>query len=99
MQTICSRSLRTLRCSTYKPRYSQYVPSLGVDTRFPFISRISRYRNMADTSIPKSMPGILIERTGGVEVLQWKTDLPVPEPKENEVLVKNEYIGVNFIDT
>jgi len=54
---------------------------------------------MADTSIPKSMPGILIERTGGVEVLQWKTDLPVPEPKENEVLVKNEYIGVNFIDT
>jgi NADPH:quinone reductase-like Zn-dependent oxidoreductase len=45
------------------------------------------------------MSGILIEATGGLDVLQWKTDLPVPELKEGEVLVKNEYVGVNFIDT
>jgi NADPH2:quinone reductase len=49
--------------------------------------------------IPKTMPGIVIDKPGGTEVLQWRTDLPVPELKEGEVLVKNEYVGVNFIDT
>jgi hypothetical protein len=45
------------------------------------------------------MKGVLIEKTGGVDVLQWKTDLPVPTPKEGEVLVKNDFIGINYIDT
>lgn len=51
------------------------------------------------TQIPKTMKGIIIEKTGGTEVLHYKTDLPVPEPKEGEVLVKNEFIGINYIDT
>jgi len=50
------------------------------------------------TSLPKTMAGILVEKTGGTEVLQYRTDLPVPVPKENEVLVKNDVIGINFID-
>lgn len=54
---------------------------------------------MPSASIPKTMAGIVIEKTGGTEVLQYKTDLPVPVPKEGEVLIKNEYIGVNYIDT
>ena len=45
------------------------------------------------------MKGILIEKTGGTEVLQYKTDLPVPSPKEGEILVKNTFIGINYIDT
>lgn len=45
------------------------------------------------------MTGVVIDSPGGVEVLKYKTDLPVPEPKEGEVLVKNEFIGINFIDT
>ena len=49
--------------------------------------------------IPRTMSGILIEEVGGIEALKWKTDLPVPELKEGEVLVKNEFIGVNYIDT
>ncbi|KAK3934251.1 hypothetical protein QBC46DRAFT_274175 [Diplogelasinospora grovesii] len=49
--------------------------------------------------IPKTMPGILIEENGGVEVLKWKTDIPVPQLKDGEILVKNEFIGVNYIDT
>ncbi len=49
--------------------------------------------------IPKTMSGILIEETGGVEVLKWKTDLPVPDVKEGEILVRNEFVGVNYIDT
>lgn len=54
---------------------------------------------MASTTIPKAMKGVLIEKTGGVEVLEYKTDLPVPEPKEGQILVKNDYIGINYIDT
>jgi len=45
------------------------------------------------------MKGVYIEKTGGPEVLQYKTDIPLPELKEGEVLVKNEYISINYIDT
>lgn len=51
------------------------------------------------SSIPQTMKGVIIEKTGGTEVLLHKTDLPVPQPKAGEVLVKNDFIGVNFIDT
>lgn len=52
---------------------------------------------MAD--IPKTMRGVAISTPGGVDVLDLKSDLPVPEPQEGQVLVKNDFIGVNFIDT
>jgi len=45
------------------------------------------------------MRGILISTTGGPEVLKYKTDLPVPTPKAGEVLIKNAFVGINFIDT
>ncbi|KAJ2902056.1 hypothetical protein MKZ38_001092 [Zalerion maritima] len=45
------------------------------------------------------MRGIVIEEHGGPEKLKYSTELPVPEMKDGEVLVKNEYIGVNYIDT
>jgi hypothetical protein len=54
-------------------------------------------RNMS--SLPKTMKAVVIEKTGGTDVLQYKTDVPVPEPKGDEVLIKNEYIGINYIDT
>jgi NADPH2:quinone reductase len=43
------------------------------------------------------MRAIQVNQTGGPEVLTL-VDLPVPEPKPNEVLVKIGAIGVNFID-
>jgi len=61
-------------------------------------SRITT-RAMASSTIPKTMKGVLIEKTGGVEVLDYKTNLPVPVPKEGEILVKNDFIGINYIDT
>jgi len=51
------------------------------------------------SEIPKTMRGVLIEKEGGPEVLQLKTDLPVPNPGAGEVLVKNELGGINYIDT
>lgn len=50
-------------------------------------------------SVPSTMKGVVIEKTGSSDVLQYKTDLPVPQPKDGEILVKNDFIGVNFIDT
>jgi NADPH2:quinone reductase len=44
------------------------------------------------------MKAIAIERTGGPDVLSVH-DLPVPEVKAGEALVKLEASGVNFIDT
>jgi NADPH2:quinone reductase len=46
------------------------------------------------SSLPKTMKAVQIEKTGGTDVLQYKTDVPVPEPKGDEVLVKNEFIGM-----
>src|SRR6202045_1433577 len=43
------------------------------------------------------MKAIQIKQTGGPEVLQL-VDLPVPQPKPNEAVVKIAASGVNFID-
>ncbi|KAI9821523.1 MAG: NADPH:quinone reductase [Phylliscum demangeonii] len=45
------------------------------------------------------MKGVRIEKTGGPEVLQYVSDLAMPQPGDGEILVKNEYIGLNYIDT
>ncbi|KAK8056432.1 quinone oxidoreductase [Apiospora rasikravindrae] len=50
-------------------------------------------------SVPQTMSGILIEEPGDAEVLKWKTDLAVPQLSEGKILVKNEWVGVNYIDT
>ncbi|ORY18307.1 hypothetical protein BCR34DRAFT_596249 [Clohesyomyces aquaticus] len=50
-------------------------------------------------SLPKTMKGVWIEKNGGTEVLQYRDDIPVPSPADGEVLVKNEFIGINYIDT
>jgi len=65
-----------------------------LQTKSPLFSRA-----MTSQSIPDTMDGVIINKNGGTEVLEFKTDLPVPQPKENEVLIKNEYVGVNYIDT
>jgi NADPH2:quinone reductase len=44
------------------------------------------------------MKAIRFETTGGPEVLQL-ADVPTPEPKAGQVLVRQTAIGVNFIDT
>jgi hypothetical protein len=55
--------------------------------------RFANIRNMS--SLPKTMKAVQIEKTGGTDVLQYKTDVPVPELKDGEVLVKNEFIGAS----
>jgi hypothetical protein len=64
-----------------------------------FIPSISILSRTMTTSIPSTTKGVQIAKTGGTEVLDYKTDIPVPQPKEGEVLVKSDYAGVNYIDT
>jgi NADPH2:quinone reductase len=47
---------------------------------------------------PSSLSAIQINRNGGVEVLEYKTDLPIPELKPGQLLIENAYIGINYID-
>ena len=44
------------------------------------------------------MKAVIISKTGGPEVLELK-DIKLEDPKSNEVLIKNEAIGLNYIDT
>src|SRR5260370_8262582 len=44
-----------------------------------------------------NMKAIQIKRTGGPEVMEL-VELPVPQPKANEAVVKIAAAGVNFID-
>ena len=48
--------------------------------------------------IPSSMRTVQINKNGGVEVLEHNT-VPVPTPAANEVLIRNRFSGINFIDT
>jgi NADPH2:quinone reductase len=46
---------------------------------------------------PKTTLAITIAKPGGVEVLE-KTEIPL-EVEPDHVVIKVEYLGVNFIDT
>jgi len=87
--------------STPRLRLSQVARHIQPprDLPLPSVRASSTRSGTMSISTPKLMKGVLIEKTGGVEVLEYKTDLPVPTPKANEVLVKNEFIGINYIDT
>lgn len=46
------------------------------------------------------MKAIVVKEHGGSDALQYVTDYPVPSDlSEGEILVRNEYAGLNFIDT
>lgn len=53
---------------------------------------------MATTTIPKTQKVILINDTGSYDVLKYQ-DHPVPSITDNELLVKNKYSGINFIES
>ncbi|KAG8739821.1 hypothetical protein FRC10_005082 [Ceratobasidium sp. 414] len=48
--------------------------------------------------IPKTMKAARVNKQGGIDEIQV-VDIPVPEPKPDEILIKTEWAGVNFIDT
>ncbi|EEP80354.1 hypothetical protein UREG_05196 [Uncinocarpus reesii 1704] len=64
------------------------------------LSQTAKHQStMAATTVPTVQKAIQISRTGGPEVLEYQTSLPVPTPGPGEVLIKNSLSGVNYIDT
>src|SRR5437588_12356318 len=47
--------------------------------------------------VPRTMKGVVAHEYGGPEVLKYE-DVPVPEPKDNEILVRVIASGVNPAD-
>jgi hypothetical protein len=103
MSLLAPRLLRASPRPFASPHLPPYSLHKRVQTRpspVTFTYVVIARRNMATGSeIPKTMRAVWIEKTGGTEVLQYREDVPVPEPKEGEVLVKNEFLGINYIDT
>ncbi|OBT47145.1 hypothetical protein VE00_03101 [Pseudogymnoascus sp. WSF 3629] len=54
---------------------------------------------MSTPTLAATMRAIKIPHTGGVEVLELHTDLPLPTPTAGQILIKNAFAGVNYIDT
>ncbi|RSH83205.1 uncharacterized protein EHS24_006869 [Apiotrichum porosum] len=52
---------------------------------------------MSSVAIPTTQKAILVEKYGGPEENVLR-DIPVPTPKDDEVLIKIEWTGANYID-
>src|SRR5271167_2040519 len=61
------------------------------------VSLTTRRRNMS--SLPSTMKAVVVSKTGGPEVLEYTTSQPVPKLSDGQVLVKNKFAGINYIDT
>ena len=48
--------------------------------------------------IPKTMHGVFLTGHGGLDKLEFKTDIPVPSPKNDEVLIRVAAAGINNTD-
>lgn len=53
---------------------------------------------MTQSNLPAQMSGVVLTGHGGLGQLTYQTDLPVPTPKEGEVLIRVGASGVNNTD-
>lgn len=53
----------------------------------------------ATMALPTTQKAVVVEETGGPEVLQYRDDYAIPTPTEGQILVKNNVSGINYIDT
>uniref|UniRef100_A0A7S4MAY6 Enoyl reductase (ER) domain-containing protein n=2 Tax=Odontella aurita TaxID=265563 RepID=A0A7S4MAY6_9STRA len=49
--------------------------------------------------VPETMKAVVVRKLGDASVLSVEDNFPTPSLQQNHVLVKNELIGLNFIDT
>lgn len=51
---------------------------------------------------PESLPGVMkavvLNGTGGREKLEFSASYPVPKPVDGQIIVKNTFVGFNFVD-
>jgi len=51
------------------------------------------------STLPETMKAAVVREVGDADVLKVESDFPVPKMGPGQVIVKNEYAGINFIDT
>jgi len=51
------------------------------------------------SSVPETMRAAVVREVGDAHALKVETDFPVPKVGDGQVLVKNQFAGINFIDT
>ena len=51
-----------------------------------------------NSNIPKTMHAVVLTGYGGFDKMEYRTDVPVPSPKNNEVLIRVAAAGVNNTD-
>ncbi|KAI0505273.1 hypothetical protein F5B22DRAFT_531783 [Xylaria bambusicola] len=98
--SVASRRISALTSQLSQSHITVNLRSAEITTRKGFTTTTrskGKYVKMAP--VPNTMKAVYINQTGGTEVLEHKTDVPVPTPIDGEILVKNDFIGVNFIDT
>ena len=49
-------------------------------------------------ALPSHMAAVLLTGHGGLERLEFRTDVPVPEPGDGEVLIRVGAAGINNTD-
>src|SRR4051812_42441493 len=49
-------------------------------------------------SLPTKMAAVLLTGHGGLEKLEYRTDVPVPRPRADEVLIQVAAAGINNTD-
>ena len=54
---------------------------------------------MASPNIPTTMAAVVTKQTGPPSVLEYTTDQAVPKPTSGQLLIKNTFAGINYIDT
>ncbi|KAG8870772.1 hypothetical protein FRB97_009371 [Tulasnella sp. 331] len=54
---------------------------------------------MATESFPKTIKAIGFNQNGDIDVIEELKDIPFPPVNDDDVIIKVEYAGVNFIDT
>lgn len=61
------------------------------------VGKASVLRSMS--TLPPTMKAAVVREAGDAHALKVETDFPTPELKPNGVIVKNQFAGINFIDT
>lgn len=96
--------LRTPSMPTHKSPLRRPSPMrIAALRRLPAVSRLPLPRFLPlpiparTMSTAQTMKAIVVEKTGGPEVNVLR-DVPVPKPKDDEVLIKVEWTGANYID-
>lgn len=59
----------------------------------------SSSRRAMSTALPPTMTAVVVRENGPAENLKFETNFPTPKVTDGQVLVKNEFTGINFIDT